>query len=283
VLASARASQPAPAPPSDLGVEDLSEATAYTATYKAANGSHWARYSSVPVNYQDEDGAWHAIDTTLHPDPATPGSFESGADWWHAQFSALSTSGTTGGVALDAPNGSVDLVPQGTKAVEPEVDPDDPSTVVYKGAWDGADLEYTVTSTGVEEHILLDDTSAPTTFDFSSPGHDLGATGTDLAGQGAGLPSGWSFRQPSVAERHHAFSSGAGQSLRAYSGGAQVSISRSWLVSQPASAFPIDVDPTVQSPGMPPWVWAPKNTYPNNTASFCMSSGGYTGHRSFTR
>jgi RHS repeat-associated protein len=272
------ASQALASPPPEVGTEDLSKATEYSSTYHGGRGTTWERWSLVPVNYQDSSHAWHAIDTALHPDPGVPGGFVSGANWWHVHFAPLVDA--SGGVAVDAPDGSVSFVPRGAGAVSPEVGPSGPSTVVYKGAWPGADLDYTVTPTGVDEDIVVHDASAPTTYTFSTPGKSLGAPGAGIAGAGAGLPRGWSFREPRVLGRHGRSYSSAGQALEAVAGGARVSVSRLWLAGLPPSAFPVDIDPSVQSAPMPPWDWAPKNSYPNDVAVFCEASGGYTGHPS---
>jgi RHS repeat-associated protein len=269
--ASAKDSAAISSPPA-VGSEILSRATAYTSTYQGSSGTLWAEYSQVPVNYQDASGAWHAIDTTLHPDPSVPGGLESGANSWQVHFGPL---GTGGGMTLGSGGQSVTFVPQGANAVIPEVDPTDPSRVIYKGAWNGADLEYTVTSTGVQEDIVIGSQSAPATYSFATPGTSLGASGASLAGQSSGLPSQWSFVAPSVKDSQGNYYADAGQGLSARAGGAQVTLSPSWLAAQPQSEFPIDVDPSLTFGGVPPWNWNG-----TNGAVFCENSSGYTGHPS---
>lgn len=42
--------------------------TAYSRTYRRADGSRVAKVWSVPVNYRDGSGVWRSIDTTLRGD-----------------------------------------------------------------------------------------------------------------------------------------------------------------------------------------------------------------------
>ena len=73
------------------------------------------------------------------------------------------------GVEIHSGAQHTQLLPKGAADVVPQLAASDPSRVVYKNAWRGADLAYTVTPAGIKEDILLERPSAPTAFQFTSP------------------------------------------------------------------------------------------------------------------
>ena len=248
--------------------ELTADATTYSTLYQNADGSRTVDSSPYPVNFQGQDGQWRKIDTSLGQDPSVPGGLVSGADTWHVSFAPI---GHGGGVTIDSGGSSVTLVPQGTNAVTPEVNPQDPSSAIYPNAWDGATLEYSVSSLGLREDVLLSSPSSPTRFSFAAPGRHLGPPGRNLEGSGAGLPAGWSFEAPIVRDRRQLPHHQAGVGLAASAGGAELTVSPKWLHAQPASSFPIDVDPSI--------IYGPHTVTSIDTGhldSFCMSSSGYS-------
>lgn len=260
--APATSGSPSPAPlkaakgysPSS-STEVVGDRTADSTTFANPDGSNTSVMSSVPVHYQDARGAWQNIDTAVHPDPATRGVLVSGANSFKATFSSLGA----GGVSISTPSGPVAFNPTGAAAVAPTVSPSDPSTVVYPNAWADVDLTYKVTSSGVEEHLVIKSAAAASTFNFATPDVSFGsgvATGPgaraggpvtslagDLAPQGRPSSSG-RLVAPVVRDASRAPQSAAAPVLASYGSTVQVGLSPGWLASQPASAFPVDLDPT---------------------------------------
>jgi hypothetical protein len=257
----------------DTSTQSPTSASTFSSTYKEPDGSLWTEYSSAPLNFRNASGHWQRIDPTLHPVAGQPGNFISGANTWHVTVGPL----PGGGVELYSGHQHLSLVAKGASHVAPEVDPSDPTRVTYKDAWPGTDLSYTVTPAGIKEDILIKGPSAPSTFDFSTRGADLGRPGQRLAGPGHGLPANWYFVAPATTDRRGRPQPGSGVALSADGTGASVSVNAKWLHHQPASAFPIDLDPSVgyDVNGIPPWLWDG-----SDAAVFCLSSAGYSGHPS---
>jgi hypothetical protein len=224
-----------------LGPEVMSAATQYSSTFLGSDGTYWTEYSASPLNYKDSSGRWAQVDPTLHPVPG--GGYISGANSWHVSFSPLGNG--KGGMTLLAGGHQVGFVPEGAGEVAPALDPTDRSRVVYKDAWPGTDLSYTVSATGVEEDIVLSSASSPSQFGFNMTGAGHGQAGSDLAGQGAGLPPGWHFVAPYATGRGGRPLGAGGPTLRSSGHGAVVSLGPKWLRSLPKADFPVDVDPSV--------------------------------------
>jgi hypothetical protein len=227
--------------------EMVSGRTATVTLFKNPDGSLTQQVAPYPVHYQDASGAWQNIVTTLQADPSVPGGLMSGANSWSAHFAPLSA---TTGVTID--NGSpLIFVPVGAAAVSPTINPSNPSQAIYANAWPGVDLEYTVTTWEVKEDLIVHAGATQSTFLFLSPGTSFSADPADAGGL---LPSGLvgsrvSLLPPLVKDSSGEPQLDAGSALSpvsaALGGGLSVSLSPGWLASQPASAFPLDVDPDV--------------------------------------
>ena len=77
---------------------------------------------------------------------------------------------------------------------------------------------------------------------FNIPLYSASVPGLVPAGQ---LGSQLSFLAPDTLGKDHAPVSGAGTKLTSQAGSVTVSVGSSWLSAQPASAFPLTIDPTV--------------------------------------
>ena len=212
-------------------------------TYSNPDGTLTMHSYPYPVHYQDSAGQWHDIDTTLSADPSVAGGLVSGTNTWQVHFAPI---GGGGGITVDSGGRSVTFVPDGANQVSPTINPSDPSSAIYEDAWTDANLEYTVTSSGLREDILIDAPGAPTTYSFATPGTALGSAGTALGGSSQGLPTGWTFRAPTAIDHEHLPQLGAAATLSASSQGVNVSVSPTWLGAEPASSFPVDIDPTIE-------------------------------------
>lgn len=144
-------------------VEVTSARTQNMKVFSNPDGSHVAELSMVPLHYQDPDtGAWTDIDSSIVADPSRPGWYRSKANSWTARF------GPTPQVEFDSASGGVQtMTPVGGATVAPEMGLE-PGIIVYPGVWPNVNLQYTVTSTGVEEDIVVTGPSARSSYDFST-------------------------------------------------------------------------------------------------------------------
>lgn len=250
-------SAPTTPDPADLapsGATDVQTAT--TNDYTNSDGTHTLYASSVPINYQDSNNAWHPIDSHLVTDPSVSGGFVNAANSWRVHFGPSNI-----GVSVDnGASGSLGFAPRGGQLVKPVLGADGVS-VVYPNVWPNVDLKYTVTSFGVQESLLLKSPSAATSYDFSARSGSLAQVLETTSGastvptfapgaHGGFTPTGslsghLNFVDPSVVDANGAEVSGTGASLAAGTGKLTVSIDPTWLAAQPASAFPIDLDPGI--------------------------------------
>lgn len=247
-----------------MPVESSVKRTATTNTFLNTDGSHLLQASSVPLNYRAGDGSWRPIDNTLKPDPSMPGGYVSTANSWHVHFGPSDV-----GVVMDSgASGAMAFAPSGGALVDPTLGTDGVS-VTYPNVWPNVDLRYTVTSSGVQESILVKSASAATTFPFTTRtgalAEVLGSTGNSAtipsfarASDGSLTPNGplgarMSVQQPAVLDGHGAQQSGTGVALTATTQGLTVSVGHSWLAAQPSSAFPIDVDPSFHDGQQSTW------------------------------
>lgn len=231
----------------------------YTTDYSNPDGSHTAFMSSTAVNYQSASGPWAPVDNSIVADPSLAGGLTNAANSWHVHFGT-----TQQGIGIDNAGGALAVVPIGGSLAAPSID----STghgVVYHNVWPGADLAYRVYGDGIEESVLIKSASAGSTFKFAvddgsanavlsqmSTGSAASATGASSLTPGpsgslvSSQPSASSIQigQPLVLDHN---GNGLGQAKAAQTTANNqlvLSVSASWLSSQPATAYPITLDPT---------------------------------------
>ena len=197
---------------------------------------------------------WRAVDSTLVADPGNPGVVVSKANAWQARF------GDAGqGVSWQSSAGSVTLVPVGGSPVGVSKSG---AMASYRGVWPGVDMSYDVSGSGVKGTLILSSPEVPNSFEFQvrsgvGPGLVKGS-GARVSLQGvvvdkegylpldrAGIP-GLRVEPPLVVRADGAPVVEAKAQLSiSKEGNVVVSVDRGWLRSQPASAFPILLDPSV--------------------------------------
>ena len=146
-----------------------------------ANGTTTAEMVSGPVYYQETDGAWRDIDTTLVP---TDSGYSVAKNVFRARLApdaagwhAMDLEGVSLAFKADAPNSSV-----GTA---------DGNTITYSDAWPGVDLRYRVLPTSIKEELILQRPPTTSVFRFvvrptglqSAPTADGGIDFGDAAGR----------------------------------------------------------------------------------------------------
>jgi RHS repeat-associated protein len=220
--------------------------------YVNTDGTHTVVISTGTVNYQDGTGTWQPVDNTLEPDPAVPGGFVSKANAWKAHF------GTTAqGVMLETANGAVSVVAVGANLATPTVRPTGDG-VLYADAWPDVDLKYTVTGDSVKESVVIKAPTAQASFHFKVSSGDVASVRKGAAAVaaltaredgslslGKAIGVNVSLEAPMVLRADGAPLEEAHAKLVSAGGQVVLSLDPAWLAAQPATAFPVNLDPTL--------------------------------------
>jgi RHS repeat-associated protein len=215
---------------------DLS--SAYTTTTIEPSGVHKTELSTAPLNYQDAQGTWRAIDNTLVA--TTGGGWHNTADSSSVQLpSDLSSpvtlsngTSTIGFTLVGANSGSAN---EGTVAA---------STATYPDALTATTVAEQAVSSGVKETLSLASTAGPSTFTW----HLSLSSGLHAATDGAGIDidSGTAtvatMAAPTVTDAAGAVGP-ASFVLNAAGTSLTLTVDPTWL-GAPARVFPVTVDPS---------------------------------------
>jgi len=175
--------------------EIYSKRTENSKLFQASDGSYILAMTSNPQHYQDENGNWQDIDTSLveganvknldsplsnqtpaeikrmikesrkNPTFQPPSDFYALRVPFHATIPKLYSKGYTIGKGSDR----LTLIPVDAEAAK-GVLADTKDTMIYHEAWKQTDVELTVLSSGIKETIVLNSPAAPTTFRFEVMG-----------------------------------------------------------------------------------------------------------------
>jgi RHS repeat-associated protein len=210
--------------------------------YKNADGSKSLVHTLLPSNYQDGAGNWQSIDTSLLKDQAT-GKWHSKGNSWQVTFGDIKN-----GIQLSKGGQTFSFVPVGGNSSNPEVAGTAPNqTTTYRNVWQGIDLEFKVTSAGLQENIIVKSRIATSNYAFSTEGSGLtevpnsnGAIALD------GQFSGFVIPAPSVTLANSQTPESKAPVSQTLSGDqVTIGLDQDWLNSQPFEAFPIVVDPPI--------------------------------------
>ena len=218
----------------------------------------------APHFYKSASGGYLPIDPVLAP---TTGQ----AGWWHSEAGSFGVSFGPAGAA----GGAEQLNVSGAQSPRVRAAGGGPTvycrpavtgaTASYTGLWADTSVSEQVTASQVSEDIEVDGPAAPSSFSFRLTGATaradaVGGLVVTAGGRQAGvIPAPRvTVQQPRQLTANATEASGARLSV---SGGVvSVSVSKSWLGSLPALAFPVVIDPTVDiSSGQPQLVerWKP--------------------------
>lgn len=209
-------------------------------TWLNKDGSRTQEVSTQATSYKDQNGKWQDVDVSLIKDSS--GSWKTKANAWQATFGNSSA-----GIRLTKNGQTFVMTPVGDNQVDPVVSGTAPDQVVtYRNLWNGVDVTYEVAGSQIKESIILNTKNAPTSFSFNVSGAKVtpkdGQNGIyDLDGEF----SGFSLSQAAVRINNGAFISSPDVIQQTYKTGVvTVELSETWYFDQPASAFPITIDPT---------------------------------------
>ncbi|MCL4367723.1 MAG: cell wall-binding repeat-containing protein [Actinobacteria bacterium] len=245
--------------------ELVNERTENSRTYLLSDGSKRADVYVAPVNYQDAQGQWQAIDTRLVPGPV--GTF-------HSAGTPVSVSVAPGSslvppvVSLAYRGAAVTLLLGGPSAgpvaaatsVVPDAIPVTPvvsgSTATFSAGGVDTSMAYQVISSGVKETITLGSPRAPNSFTFKLR-HDGLTLQQDETGQWGFYPAGAArpalvlgsllvFDSSVDSGGDPAYCDGATMMVTPGVGASTVTytVPTAWL-ADPARVFPVKLDPTV--------------------------------------
>ncbi|MGH2503257.1 MAG: hypothetical protein ACRDID_12170, partial [Ktedonobacterales bacterium] len=144
--------------------------TAASSTILNADGSWTLESYSVPIHYQDAQGKWQSIDTSMNSDTSDGGyGYSNKANGWHVYFATQAG----GSKLLDAhlPGLQYSESLPGAASVSATISG---STLTYPAIFPNVDAIYTMMHTHMEETFLLHSANAPTSFTLTY--HVAGAT-----------------------------------------------------------------------------------------------------------
>ncbi|WP_265867095.1 LamG-like jellyroll fold domain-containing protein [Streptomyces sp. SKN60] len=231
-------------------------------TFQNADGTLTTRFYEDPINFQDAQGDWKPIDTTLQALPKSGllgRAVNTSGDGWKITSGEAET--TFGGYADSSPlvslkTGAESSVGFSVQDVVHAAGEADASTITYQDVRPGADLRFVAGGTSVKEVITLKSVDAPTEWLF--PLHTQGltprleSTGAvtfrdNAGGVRATMPAGW-MEDSNLAPNSNQgeISNGVRYELVDVVGGQglKVSLDTDWL-RDPTRVFPVKVDPTV--------------------------------------
>jgi RHS repeat-associated protein len=283
LLPSASAGSAAPEPQ-----EVVSMRTATSETFRNADGSYETRLYSQPVFYRSGD-SWEPIDSSLIQSKASGFALENTANSFHARFKSSLSKGF---MQFDPSRGKASVSISLEKSDKPGMEKRGPDALVYEDARDDADLRYDVMPTGVKETVILQDSSAPSTyvFDIVPSGDDLTADDQGDAGiyffeQGDSKPV-FFIAPPNVSEttvdgtESPALPDLASMEIEKEDDGSfrlTVSIDRKWL-DDPWRRFPVYLDPTYATDLQDAYYVTQVNGVNQPTATPTMTTSLYAGY-----
>lgn len=259
--------QPAIKDPRGHKYEVESKRTPFTSTYVNNDGTKTMEYSVNQRNYKD-GSAWKKIDNKLSdngksapppnlfqsltntiPEAIQPTEFTGKSGVIDARMSTLSQ-----GISFIADGKKITMTPVGAKDVLPERKDD--TTVVYKDAWPNVDIEYQLRGEAVKEIIVLKSNKAKADFDFAISGGKVINHPTkpgELTIEG--MPPEFSFSTLTLDVNGRGVISEQRVTQTASSKGITVTMDKDWLKSQPASAFPMYIDPSFLRDSTSYWMY----------------------------
>ena len=225
--------------------------TATSDVWQDADGATQVQLYTAPQNYQPSGSTTFVpIVTTLKADPTAAGRWQSTANTWTASFG--SSSAATALVHVTGTAAPLGFTAVGASSVTPSVSG---STATYTGLWPNVNASYVVTTTGVNENLVLTSSAAQSTFDF-----DLTTTVTAQDGTTTGSLALVSGGQTVATVPPLTVETAQGTTISAAKSGAAltsvadgtgrnggqvaISVSPSWLAGLPSKDFPVTVDPT---------------------------------------
>ncbi len=215
--------------------EITSMRTAYTSTYENADGTRTLEYSTDQLNYES-NGKWQKVDNQIARYEFNGKQFYAG----NAGDTSVVLGDLGDGIDISVPGTSIRMKPAGAKTNAPVMQAG--NSVIYKNVWPGVDIEYEVRGESVKEIIILKNKAAKTSFDFDVVGGKVVERDGQLGIEG--LSDEYSFSPLSLDVNGRGVISEQRVTQTPTASGIRVQLDADWYKSQPASAFPMRIDPS---------------------------------------
>lgn len=239
--------------PSDASVvgEALDKRTANSRDYELSDGSHRLEVFLDPIHYQDAQGTWQPIDTTVCPSSKDGFAYENSTNAFKTYFA--DEEGRGGVIRVEDGPFSLELSPVGAAASARAalvLDGVSTNKVEYGGLFDQTTARYSVLEGTVKEQLILASAKAPTVFRYK-----IEAVGLEPVAQEDGsilfmdkegntrfvLERPWAedgAPEPAHLDLSQSVTSEGSHYLL------EVSLDEKWLTDT-ARVFPVMIDPTV--------------------------------------
>ncbi|HEY5806126.1 MAG TPA: PA14 domain-containing protein, partial [Candidatus Saccharimonadales bacterium] len=220
--------------------------TEFNKVYLNEDGSKTLEHSLQPSSYRDGDN-WKDVDVSLE-DNAAKDRLQTKSNSWRASFDK---DNITQGVGLTKDGQSVNFRPIGGSTAAASISgAGADQKITYTDVWPGVDIEYRVTSAELKESIIIKRPDAlRAQFEFMVQGANL-SSDPDLPGylRLDGTFSGFTIAPPTIMNKTQGLI-GADPYVRHNINGSTLTINldAAWARQQPASAYPLVIDPTVVS------------------------------------
>jgi RHS repeat-associated protein/uncharacterized repeat protein (TIGR01451 family) len=217
-------------------VEELSERTANSRTWKNADGSFTTRVSP-DARFFPNGKNFEPIDNTLVPDAAR-GGFRNKGNSFVTRFDRSSSR-----VDLETAEGRISMVPVGGRASEGVVDQKGES-ITYADVWPGVDVRYRVVNEGIKEEIVLRELPTTSEFSFRVDGTALTVREDGGLATGGAFAGKWEVTPPVVFDKHGSLESDAGVRYQVNGQTVTLAVSDDWRKGLTKSDLPVVLDPT---------------------------------------
>lgn len=272
--------------PRGIKSEDINKRTAFTSTYLNNDGTHTLKWTPYQQNYK-KDNKWQKLDTKIHaienpkpdstwwqdltgtaPKAEKPSKYKADAGNITGEFKPLSE-----GLDITIENKNFTIVPTGARNIKPEQLDD--HSVIYRDAWKDADLVYEMRGESIKEIIVLKTKDAQANFNFAIKGGEVINHPTRTGELTLkGLPEEYSFSALTLnlKDRGVISEQRVTQAPAKNGKGIDVTMDADWLKAQPASSFPMRIDPSINKAGVSFWMY--KSDGYGCNASNCYANTG---------
>lgn len=226
--------------------ELVDQRSSHSKTFLNSDGTKTMEYTADQRHYKKKgETTWKEIDNRLEQKRAADGTrfFEGEAGAMSSTIRKLSQ-----GIEVDAESKKIVVKPMGANDVQPEKIDD--RTVIYRNVWQGVDIEYELRGESVKEIIIVKNKNTSTTFNFSVSGGQV-VYHPERKGELAiaGLSNEYSFSALTLDVNGRGVISEERVTQVPTVTGIEIALNKEWVRSQPESAFPMRIDPTLTRQG----------------------------------
>ena len=249
--------------------EEASKRTEFTSTYINNDGTRTLEWTPHQQNYK-KDGKWQKLSDRLRPEKKqkpeanlwqkitgsepqaeAPSKFKVDAGNLKSEFKPLAE-----GLTINVEKKTFTITPEDAKNVTPEQLDD--RSVIYRNAWKDTDIIYEMRGESIKEIIVVKSKNAKANYTFNVKGANVIAH-PSRSGELAieGLPEDYSFSALTLDLQGRGVISEdrVTQKPGKDSRSIEIIMDEAWLKKQPASSFPMHIDPSFQRVAASFWMY----------------------------